>query len=147
MTGSAIFAAMLGLMSPAMAFFIPLTTEQQVAYSDKIAVVYVTSVAADESSAQVVVIRPIKGVSGGERIRVATDSNIDGRDPRLKESSAYLIFLTKDERGKWVTPQSLFDAIPVNKGALKTNDGKLVPIDTKIREVMEIIRILKSTTP
>lgn len=120
-----IAAAVLGVLlfcASASAFFVPLTTEQRVDAASLIAVVDVTKVDDDRGVSEATVVRALLGSRAKDKLEIwddwqvgkdGTGSRIAGRDPILEAGKRYLIYLTENRRGRWVTVQSSLDCLEV----------------------------------
>lgn len=98
------------------ASFIPLTIRERVKAADIIAVITVDDYGSHLNSVGCTVSVSVYGTKKNEKLTLATDSNIAGRDPYLQKGSAYLVFLKRDSRGRLVTVQSSLDAFAIKNG-------------------------------
>lgn len=112
----------------AQAFFEPLTSEQRISNSTLIAVIEVTRVDDEKGQSAATVIQAVHGTQAGQSIEVwddwqveanGSEGRISGRDPNLLVGKRYLIYLTKNKRGRLVTVQSSLDSIEINGTRIK----------------------------
>jgi hypothetical protein len=137
------------LCHTAMGFFLPLTTEQRIAQSTVIAVIEVKQVDDEKGRSEATVIEEVRGTKAGEKIEVwddwhqeadGSESRISGRDPYLEVGKRYLIYLTKDKRGRLVTVQSSLDCLRVEGGKVnKEGETGSEPLVDKLKRIRTIL--------
>jgi hypothetical protein len=147
-----IVTAILGflmLCHPAMGFLVPLTTEQRIAKSTLIAVIEVKHVDDEKGRSGAIVIQAVLGTKAGERIEIwddwqieadGSESRISGRDPNLEVGKHYLVYLTKNQRGRLVTVQSSLDCLKVNGEKIhKEGEEGFEPLTDKLTRIRAIL--------
>ena len=137
------------LCRTAMGFFLPLTTEQRIAQATVIAVIEVKQVDDEKGRSEATVIEEVRGTKAGENIEVwddwqqeadGSESRISGRDPYLEVGKRYLIYLTKDKRGRLVTVQSSLDCLRVEgRKVSKEEDLGSEPLADKLKRIRTIL--------
>jgi hypothetical protein len=147
-----LFVSILSLLflSPlAHAFFVPHTTEQRVAASSLIAVIEVTKVDAGKGVSEATVIQGLLGSKAKQKIEIWDDwrkdqegheNRIYERDAVLEVGKRYLIYLTKNERGRLVTEQSFMDCLNiVGKNVQKEGEDGFEPLADKLAKIRTLI--------
>lgn len=128
------------LLGQAHGFFAPLSSEERVRKSQIIAVVKAQKFDEKGTWVKAVVLNPLKGTALGATIEITLDSTVAGRDPLLEPGKTYLIYLKKDERGKWVTPQSSLESLAVARGQVeKEGEEGTEPLQDKINRLKKLI--------
>lgn len=122
MRTATIIMGFLMLCYSAMGFFLPLTAEQRIAQSTLIAVIEIKHVDHEKGRSEATVIQAVFGTKVCENIEVwddwqiganGSESRISGRDPVLEAGKRYLVYLSKNKRGRLVTVQSSLDCLEV----------------------------------
>jgi hypothetical protein len=137
------------LCHSAMGSFLPFTTEQRVARSTVIAVIEVKQVDDEKGRSEATVIEAVRGTKAGESIQVwddwqqeadGSESRISGRDPFLEVSKRYLVYLTKNKRGRLVTVQSSLDCLRVEGDKVNVEgDTGSEPLVDKLKRIRTIL--------
>jgi hypothetical protein len=141
------------LCRTAMGFFLPLTTAQRVAQSTVVAVIEVKQVDEEKGRSEAIVIEGVRGTKAGDHIEVwddwqqkadGSESRISGRDPYLEVGKRYLIYLTKEKRGRLVTVQSSLDCLRVEGGKVdKEGETGSEPLVDKLKRIRSLLADLQ----
>lgn len=133
----------------AMGFFLPFTHEQKIAKSSVIAVIEVKHVNNEKGISQATVIDAVLGTKVGEKIDVWDDwqlgdggkeHRIDGRDAHFELGKRYLVYLTKNERGRLVTVQSSLDCLVVKGDTVqKVGENASESLVDKLLSIRDIL--------
>jgi hypothetical protein len=137
------------LCHTAMAFFLPLTTEQRIAQSTVIAVIEIQQVDHEKGRSEATVIEEVRGAKAGDKIEVwddwqqeadGSESRISGRDPYLEVGKRYLIYLAKGQRGRLVTVQSSLDCLRVEGDKVNKEEATgSEPLANKLKRIRTIL--------
>lgn len=123
-------------------FFVPFTNAEKVKLADMIVI---GTIALPDTPAHVELHleNTLKGKATEKKLPIYIGHDLNGRNPDFT-AGRYLIFLAKDEVGRWCVLQSLFDAFRIERETVVAwkDDGETTSKSVPLAEVVEKINKL-----